>query len=180
MWIRPPSTAALPYLHRASGALWLLVAGLLAGLSNGSAAAAEYVEGEAVVTYLRSASLDTAKAAAVRHGGQFEHHFAWLSDHRQQVIGVVRAAGKTTAALVKELQADPDVLIAEPNYLRHVSSLQPNDASYTKLWGLNNTGQTVNSTIGTSGDDILFIAGWNLARPATGEVVVGVIDTGLD
>ena len=168
---------------RASGvgrALWPLACVLMLGLPARTAAADAYVEGEVIVTYRASATLATAKTAAVRHAAKFDHHFAWLSNHRQQVMGVVRASGKSTAALIKDLQGDPEVLTAEPNFIRHVSSLQPNDAYYPNLWGLNNTGQTVNSTTGTRSADIHFIAAWNLARPATGEVVVAVLDTGLD
>lgn len=95
-------------------------------------------------------------------------------------MGLVRSASKSTAALIKEMQEDPDVLVAEPNYIRHVSSAQPNDPYYTNLWGLNNTGQTVNATTGTSNADIHFAAAWNIARPLEGEVVVAVLDTGLD
>ena len=152
----------------------------IASLAGRVAAAADYVEGEVIVSYRPGATLDTATTSAERHSAKFDHHFAWLSKHRQQLMGVVRAPGKSTAALIRDLQGDPEVLTVEPNYLRHVSSLQPTDAYYTNLWGLNNTGQTVNSTTGTLGADIRFIAAWNLAKPATGEVVVAVLDTGLD
>ncbi len=46
---------------------------------------------------------------------------------------------------------------------------------------MNNTGQSLNSVSGTSGDDIRFAAAWNLARRTSPiEVVVAVIDSGLD
>ena len=150
------------------------------GPARRAVAADDFVAGEVIVTYRPGASLATATTAARRHGATLANHFAWLSTRRNQVVGVVRSASHSTAALIKDLQGDPDVILAEPNYLRHVSSLQPNDTSYPNLWALNNTGQTVNGNAGTRGDDIHFTAAWNLARPATGEVVVAVIDTGLD
>ena len=158
----------------------MLVLALVAGQAAIAATAGDFVEGEVIVTWRPAASLATARASAVRHATTFVQHFAWLSDHHKHVIGVVRSATQSTAALIKELQHDPDVLIAEPNYLRHVSSFQPNDPSYNNLWGLNNTGQTLNSSSGTSGDDIRFAAAWNLARPAAADVVIAVLDTGLD
>jgi subtilisin family serine protease len=51
---------------------------------------------------------------------------------------------------------------------------------YAQLWGLHNTGQTVNGLAGTPGADIKFVGAWSLAQPATGEVVVAVVDTGVD
>ena len=51
---------------------------------------------------------------------------------------------------------------------------------FTNLWGLQNTGQSVNGFTGTAGDDIRFVAAWGLARPTTNQVVVAVIDTGVD
>jgi subtilisin family serine protease len=71
------------------------------------------------------------------------------------------------------------VELAEPNYLRRVTGT-PNDTLFTNLWGLRNTGQSVNGTAGTAGDDIRFVAAWGLARPTTNQVVVAVIDTGVD
>ena len=38
------------------------------------------------------------------------------------------------------LRRDPNVRVAEPNYIRHASSV-PNDPSFPDLWGLQNTGQ---------------------------------------
>jgi len=180
-----PSIAIPPALRRACTAgtrraAYPLALLLVLGPPPRADAADAYVEGDVIVTYRAGGSLDTAKKAAGRHAAKLDHHFAWLSERHQHVMGVVRSAGKSTAALIHDLQGDPDILSAEPNYIRRVSSLQPNDTYYTHLWALNNTGQTVNSTAGTSGADIHLIPAWNLARPTTDEVVVAVIDTGLD
>ncbi|MES2920838.1 MAG: S8 family serine peptidase [Verrucomicrobiota bacterium] len=161
---------------------------LLAGLALASALAltvraapmAGFVEGEVIVTYRKNVLLDTAKAAAVRRSAKMTRHFAWLSNHHKQVIGLVSSSTKSTAALIAELANDPDVLVAEPIYLRHVSSLQPSDPFFGTLWALKNTGQSVNGNVGTNGADIGFAPAWNLARPINPEVVVAVIDTGLD
>src|SRR5207249_4093131 len=81
------------------------------------------------------------------------------------------------ADLIAELQRDPLIEYAEPNYLRWVNT---NDPLFANLWGLQNTGQPVNGSLGTAGDDIKFLSAWNLARPAGTGVVVAVIDTGVD
>ena len=153
---------------------------MLVGALAHAAAAAEFVEGEVIVTYRPQVLLGTARASARRHAAKMAMHFGWLSAHQQQVIAVVSSTTKSTAALIAELKNDPDVLVAEPNYLRQVSALEPNDPSFNKLWALKNSGQIVNGTPGTSGDDIRFAAAWNLTRPSNTEVVVAVMDTGLD
>ncbi len=160
---------------------WALAVMFVATFSAHTSAAADpYVEGEVIVTCRPGTSLVTAKSTAIRHAAKFDHHFAWLSTYHRRVMGVVRSASKSTATLIQELKNDPNILVAEPNYIRVVSSLQPNDPYYTNLWALNNTGQTVNATTGTRDADIHFTAAWNLARPPTREVIVAVLDTGLD
>jgi subtilisin family serine protease len=78
------------------------------------------------------------------------------------------------------LSSDPDVELAEPNYLRWISSSVPSDALFSQLWGLQNTGQSVNGTAGTAGDDIKFVNAWSLAQTSATQVVVAVVDTGVD
>ncbi|SKA95114.1 PQQ-like domain-containing protein [Prosthecobacter debontii] len=71
------------------------------------------------------------------------------------------------------LQGAP-MKIVEPDYVVF-ASLTPNDPSYSSLWGLNNTGQT-----GGVGDaDIDAPEAWELSR-GSANVVVGVVDTGID
>jgi len=175
--------------------VWVRARGLLVGVAGvlgwlavtvaQAGAADDFVEGEVLVTWRTTTTLEGAKTSAARHVAELSHHFAWLSDHHHRVMGVVRSGKRSTAAMIKEMRDDPEVLVAEPNYIRHVSTPPPNDTYYGNLWGLNNTGQTLttpNGTItGTPGDDIRFAAAWNLAPPTSPtEVVVAVIDTGLD
>lgn len=180
-WLTQRMTPRFPTLPAISRTLLtgLAMAGALA-LTARAAPGNDFVEGEVIVTYRKNVLLNTASAAAARHSAKMTRHFAWLSDHRKQVIGLVSSTTKTTAALIAELKNEPDVLIAEPNYLRQVSALQPNDPFFNNLWALKNSGQTVNATTGTSGADIQFAAAWNLARQSNTEIVVAVMDTGLD
>jgi subtilisin family serine protease/methionine-rich copper-binding protein CopC len=77
--------------------------------------------------------------------------------------------------LKKSLKNAPGFSYIEPNFVVHGSSTFPNDASFTNLYGLHNTGQ-----LGGKVDaDIDAPEAWDIAR-GDGKVVVGVIDTGID
>lgn len=66
---------------------------------------------------------------------------------------------------------------AEPDYILR-SSATPNDTYYGLLWGMNNTGQTINGDPGTANADIDANLAWDVST-GTSTVVVGVIDTGI-
>lgn len=155
---------------------------MLAALAAGAVPPpADYVEGEALVRFSVWETLDSAQQAAAQHGLDMPRHFDWLSQHEGQVIALLRSTKLSTPALLAELQAEPAVDFAEPNYLRHTTDHRtPNDAKFNLLWGLQNTSQAVNGFTGTANDDTGFVKAWGLARPATNEIVVGVIDSGLD
>lgn len=92
-----------------------------------------------------------------------------------------------TARLLAMLRANPDIEYAEPNYVLTALGRQdrlavtrvPADTFFTLLWGLRNTGQTVNGVAGTAGADISATSAWGVTTGARGNVV-GVIDTGID
>jgi subtilisin family serine protease len=169
----------MPSLIHFSFVACLLLA-LTASSSVASHPAEQYVEGEAIVIFKPSADFAAAQQALKGHSLQFGRRFAFLSQHRQRESGLVRAHNRTAAQLIAELSADPEVELAEPNYLRWVSSSTPNDTLFPQLWGLQNTGQSVNGTAGTPGDDIQFVSAWSMARTSAPPAVVAVIDTGVD
>jgi subtilase family serine protease/subtilisin family serine protease len=78
-------------------------------------------------------------------------------------------------SFIDTLERDPRVRFAEPNYIVQVNQTAPNDPDFSKLWGLNNTGQTG----GTAGADISVLAGWEVTTGSS-DVVIVVIDTGVD
>lgn len=157
---------------------------LIAGVSPGSLmsqASERYVEGEAIVTFRSAPPPALARASASRHGSELAKHFGWLSARRNRGCALFRSSSKTTAALIAELRQDPDVETAEPNYLRWpCDSPPPNDPFFPQLWGLQNTGQTVNGTPGTAGVDIGYLEAWPLRRETANPPIVAVIDTGID
>lgn len=163
----------------------ILLAGLLACGSGGRVLFAQvttqYVEGEAIVTFRPTSTIVTARRVASRHGSEMIRHFGWLSARRNRACGLLRSKANSTAALIAELRTDPDVETAEPNYIRWTcDAAPPNDPFFPHLWGLQNTGQTVDGTAGTPGADIRFLEASPLARDTTNLPVVAVIDTGID
>ncbi|RYD33200.1 MAG: hypothetical protein EOP86_13930, partial [Verrucomicrobiaceae bacterium] len=163
--------------------LLLCSAVLLLGPVLPAAAADEAVEGEVILTFRPSVKEEAAGAVLRRHSLGLTKRFEGLSRRRKQVFGLVRDSHRRTAEMIAALERDPDVEAAEPNYLRHVSAAAlPDDPDFSQLWGLNNSGQTLESAAGVSGVDIKFPAAWALSRRDSGdrEVVVAVVDTGLD
>jgi subtilisin family serine protease len=71
-----------------------------------------------------------------------------------------------------------DVEYVEPNFVVRAISL-PNDPLFPQLWGLFNTGQTVNGNPGVAGADINVTPAWDVTTGSRANVV-GVIDTGVD
>ncbi|MBX3382270.1 MAG: S8 family serine peptidase [Phycisphaeraceae bacterium] len=65
----------------------------------------------------------------------------------------------------------------EPDYFYSIIAT-PNDTYYGLLWGLNNTGQTVNGDPGTAGADIDANLAWDVTTGSSA-VVVGMADSGI-
>lgn len=139
----------------------------------------EQVEGEVIVTFKSTATHRSAESALARRSLRFERQYPEISALRRKPMGLVRKQGRKTQDLIQELKADPSVETVEPNYLRWVQAA-PTDPRFNDQWPLHNTGQTVNGTKGTSGADIKYLEAWEKARVATGQMVVAVIDTGVD
>jgi hypothetical protein len=92
---------------------------------------------------------------------------------------LVSVAPGTTAQTIRTLKRDPRVAYAEPNFILHAADVIPNDPFFPRLWGLHNTGQTVNWTAGTPDADIDAPEAWSVSTGSP-DVVVAVIDTGVD
>jgi subtilisin family serine protease len=85
--------------------------------------------------------------------------------------------GTSTAAAARELEQEPGVLYAEPNYSRSAARI-PNDSHFGQLWGLHNTGQAVNGVTGTADADVDGPEAWDVT---TGDpaVTVAIVDSGV-
>lgn len=81
------------------------------------------------------------------------------------------------ASLIRDFStefAGQELALAEPDYLQFAEAT-PSDPSFGSLWGLHNTGQSS----GTADADIDAPEAWSLSTGSR-DVVVGVIDTGID
>ena len=144
-------------------------------------AKADYEEGSVLVRFNTLQTDAAIQALAGRHNASLKHHYHQLSAHDGKSLCLLHSDTKSTATLLAELRAEPGVAYVEPDYRRYVTDMRtPNDTYFGQLWGLHNTGQSILGANGTANADISFLKAWGLARPSTNEVVVAVIDTGLD
>ncbi|MBC7691730.1 MAG: S8 family serine peptidase [Methylotenera sp.] len=110
------------------------------------------------------------------------------------------ADASKVGAAIEALKKNPSVAYAEPNYLmhsfdqsvelqnltsemdaaeRHANGL-PNDPQMAKLWGMVNTGQADDAgQVGNAGSDISVAPLWRQGITGSRNVVVAVIDTGI-
>ncbi|MES2504591.1 MAG: S8 family serine peptidase [Myxococcota bacterium] len=91
-----------------------------------------------------------------------------------RLLAGILSEGVTTDQAISTYAKDPRIDYVEPNYLVRAFDL-PNDPFFKYQWGLHNTGQTG----GTIDSDINAPLAWDL-RPNGPNVVIGVIDTGVD
>jgi len=93
-------------------------------------------------------------------------------------VELISVHGKSVATAISQLESDRRVAYAEPNWIATPAAI-PNDPSFSQLWALQNTGQTVNGTAGTPGADIGAPGAWDTTTGSSA-VTVGIADTGID
>ncbi|MCP4649637.1 MAG: S8 family serine peptidase [PVC group bacterium] len=86
--------------------------------------------------------------------------------------------GVTVEEAMQRYKDNPEVEFVEPNYYRYSMST-PNDNNFGSLWGLNNTGQIVNTVSGAVDADIDAPEAWDITTGSS-DVVIAVIDSGVD
>lgn len=117
-----------------------------------------------VITYLKQT------VAALDWNSSTRAHLSFLDDPYLLHITVPDSIG--TEKAISILRQIPCVQYAEPNVKLYFFT---NDTHFSKLWGLNNTGQTG----GTVDADIDAPEAWNIFTGSS-EITVAVIDTGID
>ncbi|MBA2794543.1 MAG: S8 family serine peptidase, partial [Thermoleophilaceae bacterium] len=137
------------------------------------AASAGAVPGELIVRFAGDTGPAGRDAIRREAGVTLERS---LSGARLQLVQVER--GQATQGAAEELEQSPNVLYAEPNYIRRVEALS-NDPLFGSLWGLDNQGQTVGGVAGTPDADIDAPEAWNLTTGSPA-VTVAVVDSGVD
>jgi uncharacterized repeat protein (TIGR01451 family) len=140
---------------------------------------APFVPGEILVRFRADANAKKIAAASTMTlsaaGNDIQARLERF-DEAELVAGLrlARVAPEETVPAIEAFRARPDVLYAEPNYRRYRTEA-PNDARYTELWGLHNTGQSG----GLAGTDIKAERAWNVTKGSR-DFVVAVIDEGID
>ncbi len=87
-------------------------------------------------------------------------------------------AGLTVPDAIDKLRQNDSVIYAQPDWIGQISAV-PNDPAYNQVWGLTNTGQTLNGTTGTADADIDADLAWDITTGSS-SVIVAVNDTGID
>ncbi|MDC9524184.1 S8 family serine peptidase [Pseudoalteromonas sp. Angola-30] len=85
-----------------------------------------------------------------------------------------KISGMSTKEAIARLKSHQAIEYAEPDYQVSIAQT-PDDPRFDELWGLNNDGQTG----GTADADIDAVEAWDISTGSR-DVVVGVIDTGID
>jgi len=98
-------------------------------------------------------------------------------------VSRVRIAEDSRLAMtLAALKDNPLIQYAEPNWIyRTADSGIPDDPEFGKLWGLQNTGQLdAAGQLGLAGADIGVVPVWQRGLTGNRDVVVAVIDSGVD
>jgi len=86
--------------------------------------------------------------------------------------------GRNLQDAISQLKKNPNVLYVEPDYQLTLNAT-PNDTSYSSLWALHNSGQTIWGQAGTADVDINAPEAWNVTTGST-SVVIAVLDSGVN
>jgi subtilisin family serine protease len=147
---------------------------------SGISSAKPYAEGEVIVVMNKSLSASEATTVLAQNKIKVLKEYKKLSSKSKGSYMLV-SGDTSTEELVAQLKQDPNVKSVSPNYRRTLSATT-DDTYFNELWGLNNTGQNVGGTFGTSGTydaDIDAPEAWDTATGSS-NVVVAVFDTGVD
>jgi subtilisin family serine protease len=140
-----------------------------------------YADGEIIVKYKDNkiklgVTTGSLKSLSLTQNNSLEKK----EDLQENNLSVFKITdNKTVEEKIIELESDPNVLYAEPNYIRYPSLINTNDTLRGELWGLDNTGQTVNTVSSTTGADIDAPEAWTINEGTNAAVIVAVIDTGV-
>jgi thermitase len=158
---------------------FVLATALFTSAAFAAPRAPEAVPGEYVVKLKPAYSLLSANKTSLAQS---------LGAQVQQVLNqegdllLVKTQGSRAMA-VQSLESSGLIEYAEPNYIYRIGGSQngmlPDDAQFGALWGMKNTGQVVQNVKGLEGVDLNVEKAWQITTGSK-DVIVGVIDTGVD
>jgi len=161
---------SIPIVGSSNNSLGLQSLNLIRSLQGTTPKAPLYKPGEVLVKFKPSTARTTSKTILNNLNMHAVKYYKSVDVHLTRTpprISVEEA--------VARLKKDQSVYYAEPNYVYYATETVPNDPDYGLQWGLHNTGQTG----GTTDADIDAPEAWDL-HTGSGEVVIAVIDTGVD
>jgi subtilisin family serine protease/PKD repeat protein len=134
-----------------------------------------YSDKSLIVTYKKGTSQATqARASRGTKTKRFQHilggRLSKLTVRSGDIHVLMKRLRKHPA--IESVELDHFITINEP-------AAAVDDVHYDKLWGMKNTGQDINGSIGVEGADIDAEAAW-LKTTGSKDVVIGVLDTGID
>ena len=131
-----------------------------------------YIEGEFLIKFKDGTS--SAEKSSIASANGLEH----IKSFESLNMGLYSVNGNSRMKkALKVLDSDEEVEFIQPNYLYYPAEVD--DTDYNKQWGLNNTGQSVNGSVGTADVDIDAPEAWSVTQGAE-DTIVAVIDTGID
>ncbi|MEM7673854.1 MAG: S8 family serine peptidase [Verrucomicrobiota bacterium] len=139
-------------------------------------AQANYAEGEALIRFKSGVTAAKAKQILKTYALELKSEYPSLSLARGKAFFHVASSSFTTEQIVARLGVLGSVLTVEPNYTRDLYRTIPNDPKFGQLWGQDNDG----SAGGTPDADIDAPEAWDVNIGGSSDVVVAVIDTGVD
>jgi len=132
-----------------------------------------------IVKYKKNASPEMRKQArslvkakiSDLNNDEIDDNFTSLFSGR---LAKFKISGMSAKEAIERLKSHQAIEYVEPDYRVSIASI-PNDPRFEDLWGLNNEGQTG----GTVDADIDAPEAWSISTGSR-DIVVGVIDTGVD
>ncbi|MBN1113768.1 MAG: S8 family serine peptidase [Oligoflexia bacterium] len=124
--------------------------------------APDYSKTEILVKFRENTAKDV-QAASIRAAGDKMITSVGRSGYKLVRLG----SSKSVMAAVDEYAKNPDVEAVQPDYIYRISAREPNDASYSSLWGLH----------GAYGMDME--SAWDYSTDCS-SVIVAVLDTGVN
>jgi thermitase len=175
--MRPGRPMTVPMAHSARIPLCLLATASAVLLALPGAAGAQTPaqlerEGMREIIVKRRPGLDREARARLRADADVRLE----QTLRLTATEVVRAEPGALTEALDALNADSDVVYAEPNGRVRAAT---NDASWSELWGLDNTGQSILGQTGTIDADIDAPEAWALGTTGAAQTVA-VVDSGVN
>lgn len=131
----------------------------------------EKVPGELIVGFRPGSTVEERAAALAEVGFNSRSH---LGLPRMQVVDL---GSRNIQEAAHQLRGQGPVKFVEPNYIYSLASV-PNDTKFGQLWGLNNTGQTIEGIAGAADADIDAPEAWDI-ETGDASVKVAVVDSGV-